>query len=134
MTRPTFVRRPIVNPPDREIEKGPVSDIINRIPGDRVSPEIKNRVYEAKIEAITGAVERGAEFNWIVIKTIERRVTSSGAPILYIEVEAENLPDGANPFIFVNPPIISSNGREDPEMAFQEMVTRAVKSAQRRNG
>lgn len=86
---------------------------------------------QAKAEAHVAALE-GKSLAWdaIVVRWVRRRELN-GVPVLECAIDAPGLPDGANPFQFVNPPVVHG-GKEDVEGAFRAIVSDAVRHARGR--
>lgn len=107
--------------------RGPVSAAIADLTEDRTLDVkgLAERRAQVKAEA---HVERASRSFRVVVDG--RRVTVSDVHVdevgaLVCTITHRDIPAGANPFRFVNPPVIH-DGREDPGEAFAQMVRDVV--------
>lgn len=122
----------------RIIARGAVSAMLDSVPYAEKSPEWLKIRASLKAEALLLAVEkevfekgkdaRPVELDGVPLKItgVSTRVMDSGVTIISCTIDHPDLPLDANPFEFVNPPIIAKDDTENPFEAFREIVAEAV--------
>ena len=108
--------------PERRIQRGPVSEMLNGIADARLRAHAKAEAHVAALEgkALTLDID-GTQATF----SAPRRLTNG---LLETRVSMPGLPKEANPFQFHNPPVIH-DGREDPDGAFRAILADAVRHA-----
>lgn len=132
------LKNALEKPPERVITRGTVSTLLDNVPYEAKSPEWLKMRASLKAEALQLAIEKevfekGAEARPVEIDGVPLKITGvgtrtaeNGITVMTVVVDHPDLPPDANPFEFVNPPIIAKDDTENPFEAFREIVAEAV--------